>query len=144
MQRSTNTTSPTTRTPETATPPQNKRQRLSNGSYNRTPASAASEELAPSQSPNADDWTYSSAGQGETKWYLKIAEPKRHQSTESPLRIVSAGFSTLDRNATKDANEYSDKQDDTEGVATRRVVSGRRSFGKFNKTLEVRTREHAR
>lgn len=71
------------------------------------------------------------AHKGETKWYLSFKEPQT-PAAESPLRIVSAGYSSLD--ATGPGKERSEEG---EGTA-RPSIAGRRSFGKFNKAVEVR------
>lgn len=99
--------------PSTPSQPPAKKQRLSNGSALGSPAT-----------PNEQD---SSAQQGETKWYLSFKAPEAPVA-QSPLRIVSAGYSSLD--ATGRAGEDEDEE------PAPRAIPGRKSFGKFNRKIE--------
>ena len=73
------------------------------------------------------------AEMGDTKWYLSFKAP-RSPAAQSPLRIVPAGYSTLDAlAASRDGS--SENEDD---LLTLLQVEGRRSFGKFNRAIEVR------
>jgi len=69
---------------------------------------------------------------GDTKWILNIADsPTGAAST--PLKIVHAGYIAIDSPAAHDNLE--DTDDVNEEVRPR--LPGRRSFGKFNRVLEV-------
>ena len=126
--------------PDTLPEPPSKRQRLSNGSFNSSPAStprsdaqAVEEALAAEDQKRADALERESAARGESKWYLSFKEPPT-TVVQSPLRIVSAGFSTLDAgDARKDILSEEDEE-----VTTVPQMKGRRSFGKFNRKIEVR------
>ena len=115
-----------------------KKQRLSNGSYNSTPASTprsevevVAEALAAEEQKRSEAIEREGADRGETKWYLNFKDPQK-PATQSPLRIVSAGYSTLDgNNATSSSADEDQEEDHT------MPVSGRRSFGKFNRKIEV-------
>lgn len=137
MQRGTGSPSSSPSTPKE---PPSKKQRLSNGSYASTPAStpkseaqAIEEALAAEVQRRAEALEREAADRGETKWYLSFTEqPKPVQ--ESPLRIVSAGFSTLD-SAQSALDKSSDEDSETHITP---AAKGRRSFGRFNRSLEVR------
>jgi hypothetical protein len=124
------------------TPPEppSKKQRLSNGSYAFTPSStprsdaqAVEEALAAEEQRRTEALEREAADRGETKWYLSFAEPHK-AAQESPLRIVSAGFSTLDSTRPVADRSLEDEADDGRNPP----ANGRRSFGKFNRSLEVR------
>jgi hypothetical protein len=99
-------------TPSTPAGPPSKKQRLSNGGAIASPVSG------PVDSSD------------ETKWYLSFRAPQLHPAA-SPLRVVSAGFSTLDA---RGRDDVSSEEEETE--APRPQMPGRKSFGKFNKKLE--------
>jgi hypothetical protein len=70
------------------------------------------------------------ASKGETKWYLSFKAPQTPVA-ESPLRIVSAGFSALDSVDRKVAQEKASDSEDDESA--QRNMPGRKSFGKFGR-----------
>lgn len=121
MQRGSGENSPTTSTPE----PPAKKQRLSSGSSVRSHATP-SEKAAAEQRKRADEAERETAV--ETKWHLSFNEPQT-STAQTPLRIVSAGYSSLDAAGRQ---EESDENEDH----ARPKFSGRRSFGKFNRKLE--------
>ena len=133
--------------PTTPSEPPSKKQRLSNGSYNSSPSSAprsdaqaVEEALAVEEHKRASALEREAAGRGETKWYLSFNEANS-PPVQAPLRVVSAGFSTLDAaGATKEEND--DEED--EEATTVPQMKGRRSFGKFNHALEVRFVDNSR
>ncbi|KAK5111322.1 hypothetical protein LTR62_005162 [Meristemomyces frigidus] len=130
MQRS-GTASPSS-TPSTPAEPPSKRQRLSTGSFNSTP-SATPRVHTPStgDSPSNAATGLGAADRDETKWYLSFKQPNT-PATESPLRVIRAGYSSLDSAGTRP-----DLLSENEGNETARPkFSGRKSFGKFNKTIE--------
>jgi hypothetical protein len=69
---------------------------------------------------------------GDTRWVLSF-EDQKTVAASSPLalRVIQAGFANID----SFPSETRIAEDDLEGTP---VMVGRRSFGKFNKTLEVR------
>ncbi|KAK5683286.1 hypothetical protein LTS10_004817 [Elasticomyces elasticus] len=124
--------------PSSPAEPPSKKQRLSNGSRNsgspstpRTDAHAVQEALAAEERLRSEALDREAADRGETKWYLSVQQPDT-PAQESPLRIVSAGYSMLDAAAT--AKEQ--HSEDGEVEQTRPSIAGRRSFGRFNKTVE--------
>ncbi|KAK5166444.1 uncharacterized protein LTR77_007987 [Saxophila tyrrhenica] len=137
MQRSTGSPS----SPRTPDQPSGKRQRMSNGSYNSTPASTdaqrVEEAIATEERKRAEIAEREAAGRGETKWYLSFKEPPVSQQSESPLRIVSAGYSALDA-----AGRERSSEDEGEEDSVRRQMQGRRSFGKFNRKLEKQQKSY--
>ena len=124
--------------PNTPPEPPSKRQRMSNGSHVSTPSSTprsdaqtVEEALAAEEQRRTEALEREAADRGETKWYLSFKEPE-NTVQESPLRIVSAGFSMLDA-ARPAVDGFSEEEVDV-NVST---AKGRRSFGKFNRSLEV-------
>lgn len=126
--------------PSTPPEPSSKRQRMSNGSYASTPSSTPrsdaqriEEAKAAEEQKRTEAVEREGVQRGETKWYLSFKEPPR-TTPQTPLRIVSAGFSTLDASdAAK--NKSSDEDENVDEVPQE---TGRRSFGKFNRAIEVR------
>lgn len=125
--------------PTTPSEPPSKKQRLSNGSYASTPSStprsdaqAIEEALAAEEQRRTEALEREAADRGETKWYLSFKEPQT-PAQESPLRIVPAGYSTLDAAA----HSKERPSDDDVEIDVPLQAKGRRSFGKFNRSLEV-------
>jgi hypothetical protein len=111
---------------------------MSNGSaYNSSPstphseARAIQEAIASEERKRAEALEREAADRGETKWYLSFREP---QVSESPLRVVSAGYSALDAGTMKTSLE---EDEEDEAGFRKPIVTGRRSFGKFNRKIEV-------
>lgn len=136
--------SPSNTTSVPDTPPSSKRQKLSNGSHNSTPSStptprtdaqAIEEALAAEEQKRNEALEREAARRGETKWYLSIQEPQSPAIKLPALRIVSAGFGALDSASAVQPDAASD--DDDVARKGRPQMSGRRSFGKFNRKLEV-------
>jgi len=126
--------------PNTPAEPPAKKQRLSSGSYTSSPlstptsdAQAVQEALAAEEQKRAEALEREAADRGESKWYLSFKEPQTPVA-ESPLHVVSAGYSTLD--AAASARDRSSEEEGTDLV--RPSFAGRKSFGKFNKVIEVR------
>lgn len=68
---------------------------------------------------------------GETKWVLSVSDD-RSKTAGPGLRIVEAGYGAIDSGALIPESDDVDEEDEqTAGMA------GRRSFGKFNKAVEV-------
>lgn len=125
--------------PSTPSEPPSKKQRLSNGSYNNTPSSTprsdaqfVHEALAAEEQKRADALDREAADRGETKWYLSFQESPL-PAAQTPLRIVSAGYGTLDAGSV--AKGASSEEDAEESTTPQ--IKGRRSFGKFNRAVEV-------
>lgn len=121
--------------------PPSKKQRLSNGSFNASPSTPKSDAQAMQEAMASEERRRTAAldrealDRGDTKWYLSFQNPQS-PATESPLRIVSAGFSALDAvDGRKDIESEDEDEDEDEGL-TRPQLPGRRSFGKFNKAVE--------
>lgn len=71
---------------------------------------------------------------GETKWVLSVQAPAQ---TPPVMRVVTAGYGAID---TRDAGfEGSEDEDEEKEVVRVRpaLQGGRRSWGKFNKVIEV-------
>ena len=140
MQRSANSTPST---PEAPTEPPSKKQRLSSGVYNVSPpstarsdAQAVQEALAAEELKRVEAREREGADKGETRWYLNIKNVEA-AAKGTPIRIVSAGYSTLDAANSAKGRLLEDVEDDSTEL-TRPQMPGRRSFGKFNKAVEVR------
>ncbi|KAK3714799.1 hypothetical protein LTR37_007534 [Vermiconidia calcicola] len=129
--------------PSTPPEPPSKKQRLSNGSYQSTPASTPrtdaqvfEEAQAAEDTKRAAALEREAAARGDSKWYLSFKESVPTQSAQFPLQIVSVGYSTLDASG-------AGKQGSSEGEDDRAApqMQGRRSFGKFNRKLEKQQNE---
>ncbi len=112
---------------------------MSNGSHLSTPASTPNSEaqrledaLASEERKRVEAIEREGAGRGETKWYLSFQKPPVAQS-ESPLRIVSAGYSALDVVGKARSSEDDDEE------AVRPQIQGRRSFGNYKSKAVVRS-----
>ena len=134
MQRASNSPSSA---PSTPSEPPSKKQRLSNGSqlspYNSSAASTPKSDaqtvedaLASEERKRSEAIEREAADRGESKWYLSYKEPQA-PAVESPLRIVSAGYSALDASGNNRSSEE-------ENEGSKPPVVGRRSFGNFNRT----------
>ncbi|KAL8701133.1 MAG: hypothetical protein Q9201_005074 [Fulgogasparrea decipioides] len=127
MQRAAASASPTT--PQTPDGPPSKRQKISN---DQTPSTTPTVDAEAYQAAvDAEDAKRAAAIErmaaeaGETKWVLSTAEAKASngtaKGTERKLRFLTAGYSDIDQGIT---------------TVGRQDLSGRRSFGRFNKDLE--------
>lgn len=149
--------------PEPPSTPSNerasKRQRLSTGDAvaSRSPATPASANATPANQPQTEEekkrqslLDRKAEQMGETKWVLSVQE-QAHEAQHSPFRIVTAGYGAIDHgvpaaNATPtdydtpaaDDDNNADDDDAPAAFALKPSLQGRRSFGKFNKSLEVR------
>lgn len=136
MQRAAaSTPSASPRTPEQPSP---KRQKLYNDSSPATPSAdlqAIQAALAAEDAKRSEALERQAAEAGESKWVLSfqpdIADVVNGASGNgySSLRVINAPFSGIDHllGSTKQG----------EGAFKSNAVVGRRSFGKFNRALEV-------
>lgn len=121
--------------PTTPSGPPSKRQRLSTGSSPATPsadAQAIHEALAAEEQKRQEAVDRQAANAGETKWVLSYQDQKPKYD-KPPMRIVSAGYSSID--AAGPARQAAGDEEE-EGVAGSNY-QGRKSFGRFNRTVEV-------
>ncbi|GAB7356833.1 hypothetical protein MBLNU459_g7709t1 [Dothideomycetes sp. NU459] len=119
--------------------PPTKRQRLSTSAGSVTAAAAAAEEeearavrdaLAAEDHKRAQAIDRAAADAGESKWVLSFHRDQP-AAVQTPLRIVSAGYSTIDSAAgTHPTPDHVDEE------RLRPSLAGRRSFGKFNRAIE--------
>ena len=120
--------SPTT--PNTADLPSAKRQKMQESAL-ATPvldAQAFQAALAAEESKRAEALDRQAAGAGETKWVLSYQEERQKYDEMGP-RITSVGYAGVD-GVNGDEREVEEPW--------RGKMVGRRSFGKFNRALEVR------
>ena len=111
---------------EPLTPP-SKRRRLSKNDHSPTQRSNHTEAVQAALDAEDDKISAAidrmAADAGDTKWILSYRDgddaDQRGTNPERVLRVLTMGYSDIDR-----ANETTERQ-------------GRRSFGKFNKELEV-------
>ncbi|KAK4997489.1 hypothetical protein LTR66_003097 [Elasticomyces elasticus] len=116
--------------------PPTKRSRLSDWSSSATPTQQS--EVA---SPIVDEEEVrrlkalerQAALAGETKWVLSYKDTPPC-SDDMSLRVVTAGYATID----SAGNSSHAADDDQEDRRHRPNLLGRRSFGKFNRRIEVR------
>lgn len=126
--------SPTT-SPSVPSEPSSKRQRLGDGSP-ATPsadAQAVHDALAAEELKRTQALERQAADAGETKWVLSFKD-QQPIAAHTPMRIVTAGYSTID----SAGGAHTDTADDDESETMRPGLPGRRSFGKFNRAIEVR------
>jgi len=138
----TNATSPST--PSSERP--SKRQRLSTGSA-ASPATPQSAEAKAVQDVIAADELKrqqiidrAGAEAGETKWVLSVKQTQP-RNEETPIRVAMAGYGQIDSGVSSrsidDMSEDEDENAQQQLLRVRPGLEGRRSFGKFNKTIEV-------
>lgn len=72
---------------------------------------------------------------GETKWVLSVSDDKSKIAGPG-LRIVEAGYGAIDSGAPIPESDDDEEEEQSAGMA------GRRSFGKFNKAVEVSACHH--
>ena len=122
--------------PRTPAEPAAKKQRLSNGSVKSNPAltprSVAERAADEEETKREEGFAREAAARGDSKWYLSFQQPQS-PAVSSPLRVVSAGYGALDQSETT-----RDRSSEDEEERERPQMAGRRSFGKFNKAVEVR------
>jgi len=106
-----------------------KRQRLSNGSYNASPVSTPGGAEDVEEQKRQEVAEREGVAKGDTKWYLSV-QPASKPVAESPLRIVSAGYSTLDAPARR--SSAPEHEDIGAGAA-----AGRMNFGNFSRKKTV-------
>jgi hypothetical protein len=99
-----------------------------------TPDARAFQEAAAAEEAKKNAFIERAAAEaGETKWVLSLSENK--PATAAPaLRIVEAGYGAIDSGA-----PIPESDDDDEEEEQSAGMAGRRSFGKFNKAVEVIT-----
>jgi hypothetical protein len=98
-----------------------------------TPDARAFQEAAAAEEAKKNAFIERAAAEaGETKWVLSLSDNK--PATAAPaLRIVEAGYAAIDSGAPIPESDDDEEEEQSAGMA------GRRSFGKFNKTVEVTT-----
>jgi hypothetical protein len=81
------------------------------------------------------------ADAGDTRWVLNFKEDLKSFSTQSKnsFRIVEAGFASIDHSLTGRHSAKGDENSDLEAP----VMIGRRSYGKFNRAIEVCLSSHS-
>ncbi|THY05130.1 hypothetical protein D6D03_03248 [Aureobasidium pullulans] len=127
MQRASASTPTTPTTPDGTRP--SKRQRTEAAV---DPDVRAFQEAAAAEEAKKNAFIERAAAEaGETKWVLSVSDDKP-QNTASSLRIVEAGYGAIDSGAPIPESD-DEEEEQSAGMA------GRRSFGKFNKAVEVRT-----
>lgn len=135
---------PSPATPSSERP--TKRQRLSTGTAGSpaTPkfahADAVTAAIEAEELKRQQVIDRAAAEAGETKWVLSVQQQSAH-TTQAPFKIVTAGYGAIDlRGApggTLDDNDASEDEPTQHVARTRPGLQGRRSFGKFNKVIEV-------
>lgn len=136
MQRAAASPASSSAQPSTPAEPPSKRQRLSNGgSAASTPASTPRGLRTPGEEKQAAAVEAEARRKGESKWYLSLQTPPRPQGAGHGLKVVQAGYSMLD--APENGRQERVEGGEDEG-GRRPAVAGRRSFGKFNRVIEVR------
>ena len=124
--------------PTTPDQPSPKRQKLDSDSSPATPSAdlqAVQAALAAEEAKRSAAIERQAAEAGETKWFLSFRPENGNvadgtfENGHGSLRVINASYSGIDHSA---ATTHQD-----EGLFRPKVVVGRRSFGKFNRALEV-------
>ena len=123
---------------QTPDQPLAKRQKFSNAPSPATPSAglqAIQAALAAEEAKRSEAIERQAAEAGETKWVLSFRDEEGATNGHAAgnLRVVTNGYADIDR-----AVETCRLDDES----WRPLVVGRRSFGKFNRALEVRFDEH--
>ena len=126
--------SPSPSTPQDTTPPSSKRQKTNHSTLS-SPATPISDQAAIQAALEAEEAqrdaviTRVAAERGETKWVLSFVDAQKGGGGSQGMKIVKAGYGDIDG----EGNEVGERG----GGPLKHMVSGRRSFGNFNKELEV-------
>jgi hypothetical protein len=138
MQRAANT-SPSSRTPATPEEPSPKRRKTDSNASTPTKfnvdaladRSAIQAALADEEAKRQAALERQAAELGDTRWVLSFEDQKSIAASPAlALRVVQTGFANLDASPVK--IQYVD-----DDLDEKPVMVGRRSFGKFNRVLEV-------
>lgn len=109
-----------------------KRQRLSTASV-ATPVTP----IDPGEVRQQQAIDRAAAEAGETKWVLSLQQsPLTTTNTHTPIKVVTAGYGTIDNVSNAHLPVKDSDSEPEHPSSTRPSIHGRRSFGKFNKTLE--------
>ena len=125
--------SPSASAPQDSTPPSSKRQKVSHSSPS-TPATPFSDQAAIQAALEAEGAQREAAiarlaaERGETKWVLSFVETQQGGGESQRMNVVRAGYGDIDGG---------DKVGREGNGALKHMVQGRRSFGNFNRELEV-------
>lgn len=126
--------SPSPSTPQDTTPPSSKRQKT-NHSTPSTPANPLSDQAAIQAALEAEEAQREAAisrvaaERGETRWVLSFVDAQKGGGGSQGMKVVKAGFGEIDGGG--------DKVGENRGGPRKHMVMGRKSFGNFNKELEV-------
>lgn len=124
--------------PQTPDQPSAKRQKFSNAPSPATPSAdlqAIQAALAAEEAKRSEAIERQAAEAGETKWVLSFRDEGGAITGHAAgtMRVVTNGYTDIDRAAETDMHDEE---------PWRPLVVGRRSFGKFNRALEVSLDEH--
>lgn len=126
--------SPSPSNPQDTTPPSSKRQKTNHSTLS-TPATLISDQAAIQAALEAEEAqrqaaiTRVAAERGETKWVLSFVDAQKGGGGSQGMKVVKAGFGEIDGGG--------DKVGEKGRGPRKHMVPGRRSFGNFNKELEV-------
>ena len=124
--------------PQSSDQPSAKRQKFSNAPSLATPSvdlQAIQAALTAEEAKRSEAIERQAAEAGETKWVLSFrdGEGAVNGHAAGNLRVATNGYADIDRAA--DIDKHDDEP-------WRPLMVGRRSFGKFNRALEVSLDEH--
>ena len=131
--------SPSSSAPQDLTPPSSKRQKTTHSSPS-TPATPFSDQAAIQAALELEGAQREAAiarlaaERGETKWVLSFVETQQDGGASQRMKVVRAGYGEIDGE-----NKVGGK----ENGAPKNMVQGRRSFGNFNRELEVGHKKHS-
>lgn len=132
--------SPSTSAPQDLAPPSSKRQKTTHSSPS-TPATSFSDQAAIQAALESEGAKREAAiarlaaERGETKWVLSFVETQQDGGASRRMKVVRAGYGEIDGGENKVGGK--------ENGAPKNMIQGRRSFGNFNRELEVGHKKHS-
>lgn len=75
---------------------------------------------------------------GESRWVLNFEKDQDTEDDATPIRVVQMGFADVDRGLSRRVTKS--EEDDDDEIRERHDRMGRRSFGRFNRVIEVSSR----
>lgn len=130
-------------TPDQPSPKRHKSTHTSESSFNvdaLADQEAVRAALAAEEAKRQAALEKQAADAGDTRWILNFKEDLKSFSTQTKksFRIVEAGFASIDHSL---AGRHSAKYDEDSDLEAP-VMIGRRSYGKFNRAIEVCLSSH--
>ena len=125
--------SPSASAPQDPASPSSKRQKTTHFSPSTPPTPLADQAaiqaaLEAEGAQREETMARLAAERGETRWVLSFVETQSGEGESQRMKVVRAGYGDIDGG---------NKVDRKESGAIKHMIQGRRSFGNFNRELEV-------